>query len=134
MTALAARQVTEPSPSRSNPFARSQSVSSILAGEAGSGTSFSRTSILPTLASPLKTVSSATVGDAAITRRINPFATPSAAAKTTEGPLPNTAPGSARGSASKGRTGCRLLWRGGLEIGDEGYRLDGEMMFRSGIN
>lgn len=102
LTATTGRPLTGPSPSRSNPFARAPSL------PAGA-ISFSKSSLLPSLASPAKTPG--------LPKRINPFATPAVAnVAATEAGV---------GSASKGRSGWRLLWRGGLEIGQQGYRLEG---------
>ncbi|KAI9635002.1 uncharacterized protein MKK02DRAFT_43683 [Dioszegia hungarica] len=66
--------------------------------------SFSRTCLLPTLPSPAKAAGDATPGS-------------------------KTTAVSAAGSAGKGRSTWRLLWRGGVEIGPEGFRLEGITFF-----
>lgn len=87
---------------RSNPFAR-PTVSH-------SPSSFTRSSLLPTLPSP--------------SRPFNPLATPSDKLISTNGLAASTF------SAGRPRTGWRILWRGGLEIGTEGWRFDGGVTSR----
>ncbi|KAK4684221.1 hypothetical protein P7C73_g5971, partial [Tremellales sp. Uapishka_1] len=89
----------DPSPSRFNPFARPKPPTLEHAS------SFTRTTLLPTL-SPVK--------------RPDGLATP-----LEKGSLAQ----SASTSAGKPRQGWRLLWRGGLEIGEDGWRLDGLTFF-----
>nr|XP_019050576.1 hypothetical protein I302_01013 [Kwoniella bestiolae CBS 10118]OCF29506.1 hypothetical protein I302_01013 [Kwoniella bestiolae CBS 10118] len=84
-----------------NPFARPK-----LGGT--SSNSFTRKSLLPSVLSPAKPISKEVP---------NGLVTPSQ--KTTSG------------SATKARSAWRLLWRGGLEIGNEGWRLDGITFFAS---
>jgi hypothetical protein len=86
--------LTQPSPSKSNPFARPS--------VAHSPSSFSRKTLLPTVPSPA--------------RPFNPT-TPEYKAQLQNG---------TGSSIERGRSGWRLLWRGGLEIGKDGWRLDGE--------
>ncbi|WWC88002.1 uncharacterized protein L201_002904 [Kwoniella dendrophila CBS 6074] len=66
-----------------------------------SSSSFSRKTLLPSILSPVKSTSIATNAQ-------SPLATP---------------------SSGKSRSAWRLLWRGGLEIGNEGWRLDGITFF-----
>jgi hypothetical protein len=91
MTALVSRPLPhpDPSPSKSNPFARPKLTHV--------PSSFTRSNLLPTLPSPFE----------------------SPAVKPANGTVSGT------GSAGKTRQGWRLLWRGGLEVGKDGWRLDG---------
>ncbi|WVF70689.1 hypothetical protein IAT40_005482 [Kwoniella sp. CBS 6097] len=99
-----------PSPSR-NPFARPK----LQNDRHGSGSgSFSRATLLPSILSPVRPTSqSATAGEqlsTPIDKRIG-------------------VGNSVLGSSAKPRTAWRLLWRGGLEIGRVGWRLDGITFF-----
>ena len=89
MTVFLSRSLTEPSPSKSNPFARPKINLE--------PSSFSRSALLPTLIGP------------------HPTPTNKSGNATVLGPS----------SVGKTRQGWRLLWRGGVEIGKEGWRLDG---------
>ncbi|WWC96760.1 hypothetical protein V866_003633 [Kwoniella sp. B9012] len=94
-----------PSPSR-NPFARPK-----LGGSSSS--SFTRKSLLPSVLSPARSGPPPPQND-------NHLVTPSH----------KTAAGVAEPvSTSKPKSAWRLLWRGGLEIGNEGWRLDGITFF-----
>jgi hypothetical protein len=97
MTSFASPSLPGPSPSRANPFARPTA--------SHSPRSFKRTSLLPSLASPAK-----------VSKHL-----------TTPGDKPTAGANTTYGSGSKARQGWRLLWRGGLEIGKDGWRLDGEL-------
>lgn len=97
MTNLVPRVLPTPSPHKSNPFARPSSSTT-------ETRAFSRTALLPTLASPAKTQ-----------LQNDPLSTPADKA---------TVARSATGSA-RARQSWRLLWRGGLEIGKDGWRLEG---------
>ncbi len=95
------------SPSRSNPFAKSQRAllgSSVDLPEVGS---FSKSELLP---APRKGQPGQTSG--------------LSAPHTVNG---KALPGSGGSARRTGSTKWRLLWRGGLELGDEGYKLDGEL-------
>ncbi|GFZ43255.1 hypothetical protein JCM24511_00974 [Saitozyma sp. JCM 24511] len=118
-----------PSPSKANPFARPKHPSST--------SSFTRVSLLPTIRSPQK--------------QSSPSHNPSTSTPSLEGPGPSsTGPWPSSGgletvlatpaekgintstaerSIGKGRQAWRLLWRGGLEIGRDGWRLDGITFF-----
>lgn len=115
MTALETRQVRlEPSPSKLNPFARRPVGHSVL-----ESSSFARTTILPTLQSPVKAplvaVTDTQTSDAS-----------AAVPSTPAGNIAERADEAAKGSAARPKQASRLLWRGGLEIGKDGWRLDGE--------
>lgn len=99
-----------PSPAKkSNPFAR-PTVSH-------SPSSFKRTSLLPTFDSPINSINPISPFD--------PLATPA----------DKGINGHATGAASvpKAKTGWRLLWRGGVEIGKDGWRLEGELPATSNV-
>lgn len=93
-----------------NPFARPKPPSS---------NSFTRTTLLPTHSPQRAVLAPASRFDAngsTTSIAVNGFETP--AEKSV------AAPGTTSASRDK-RQGWRLLWRGGLEIGKEGWRLDG---------
>ncbi|WRT65868.1 uncharacterized protein IL334_002819 [Kwoniella shivajii] len=91
-----------PSPSR-NPFARPKLGVS-------SSSSFTRKTLLPSILSPVKPVNHET-------QSVTPSSNKNATATSS--------------STGKARPAWRLLWRGGLEIGNEGWRLDGITFFAS---
>ncbi|OCF32903.1 hypothetical protein I316_05540 [Kwoniella heveanensis BCC8398] len=99
-----------PSPSR-NPFARPK-----LQNEKHESGSFSRATLLPSILSPVRSTSQTTAHGSQIStpadRRVG-----------------IRAGDAVPGSVAKPRTAWRLLWRGGLEIGREGWRLDGITFF-----
>ena len=103
-TSLLSGPAPEACPSRSNPFARPS-----LKHEPSN---FKRASLLPTL-SPEK-----------VTRPYDPQYTPA-----DKGQGTGESGSHVKGSAGKARQSWRLLWRGGLEIGPEGWRLDGELVY-----
>ncbi|WVQ97058.1 hypothetical protein IAU59_004168 [Kwoniella sp. CBS 9459] len=92
-----------PSPSR-NPFARPK----LQHDKPGSG-SFSRATLLPSILSPVR-----------------PSSHSNAPGEQLSTPADKRL---GAGSSTKPRTAWRLLWRGGLEIGREGWRLDGITFF-----
>ncbi|ORY28630.1 hypothetical protein BCR39DRAFT_200190 [Naematelia encephala] len=94
-----------PSPARPtsvNPFARPK-----IQHEPSS---FSRSALLPSLISPAKT------------REQHVMATPADKVAGTNSTKTNSV-------SAKGREGWRMLWRGGLELGGQGWRLDGITFF-----
>ncbi|WVQ85493.1 hypothetical protein IAT38_007658 [Cryptococcus sp. DSM 104549] len=98
-----------PSPSR-DPFAKPKSASQ------NQSTSFSRTTLLPGIPSPVRPK----------------LTTTALGSESKDGALGTPILKSAisvEGSAAKPRSSWRLLWRGGLEIGKEGWRLDGVTFF-----
>ena len=94
-----------PSPSKTNPFARP-----LIKHHPSS---FTRQTLLPNV-SPVKQTSSVSAVD-------NGISTPTDNARKPKD-------GTDSGSVGRGRQGWRLLWRGGLEIGEEGWRLEGELL------
>ncbi|WVR05675.1 hypothetical protein IAU60_002697 [Kwoniella sp. DSM 27419] len=100
-----------PSPSR-NPFAKPKIQDDRLNG------SFSRAALLPSIISPAKPGTTRPVNDSVVIGDKGCVVTPRPEMKS-----------SASSSALRPRTAWRLLWRGGLEIGREGWRLDGITFF-----
>ncbi|WWD18103.1 hypothetical protein CI109_102551 [Kwoniella shandongensis] len=123
-----------PSPSR-NPFARPKLAHSTNNGNGTSSGSFTRKTLLPGigLSSPAKLSKTATT-------TTNEIAEPVPQRKNSDDGQMSTPLGGERRSATQSGTGVgatsgksrnawRLLWRGGLEIGREGWRLDGITFF-----
>jgi hypothetical protein len=111
-----------PSPSKANPFARRNP---------GSSASFTRATLLPTFPSPQKATPIARIPS------LTPELTSSSSGilsssgvnellATPGGQVIDARSEGARPSGGKGRQAWRLLWRGGLEIGRDGWRLEGD--------
>jgi hypothetical protein len=103
---------------------------------------------LPLLPHHLQSTKPSLTSPSSSKTKTNPFARPKAAHQSSSftrsallpsvSPIPPTpdvtsSPTTPRAQVTtpglgKSRTGCRVLWRGGFEIGPEGYRLDGKLL------
>ncbi|RSH85802.1 uncharacterized protein EHS24_003982 [Apiotrichum porosum] len=108
-----------PSPSKRNPFARPHATES---------TSFSRTSLLPTRVSVRRIpVNCDSQPESSSTAASTSATATAAAAGPSSTPLAN--PFATPSERARPRNAWRLLWRGGLEVGPDGWRLDGITFF-----